>query len=153
MGAKDHDVATSKITRMFATDPRIANPKPAEMHANAGTFLADAQSLGNPASAGQFVLVMHAIELALKSYLHERGYSLEDLKKVGHKLDKLFATAQAKGLSVGDPNAQSILSRLDKAGEQTAIRYDFCFEMPLIGDVLQTARLFLDATRPTLPSV
>jgi hypothetical protein len=152
MSAKDHDVATSKITRIIATDPRLANPKSAEMHTNAGIFLSDAELLGARASAGQFMLVMHTIELALKSYLHDRGRSLKKLKdKFGHNLDKLFAEAQAKGLLVPNPNAQSVISRLNNAGERARIRYEFNFEMPLIGDALETARSVLDATRPALP--
>jgi hypothetical protein len=33
-----HDVPTSKVFRMFATDSRAANPKAVEMHANAAIF-------------------------------------------------------------------------------------------------------------------
>ena len=38
-----------------------------------------------------YFLIGRAIELALKSFLLSSGYSLDDLKKIGHNLDKLAA--------------------------------------------------------------
>jgi hypothetical protein len=64
-------MSDSSITRFFATDSRIANPKPVEMHTNAKLFIQDGEALRNRATAGQFFLFVHGIELALKSFLQQ----------------------------------------------------------------------------------
>ncbi|RMC30083.1 hypothetical protein C9E82_18895 [Paracoccus siganidrum] len=43
-------------------------------------------------------LYYHAIELYLKSYLRLKGYSLADLKKLGHSIPKLHDRAISEGL-------------------------------------------------------
>jgi hypothetical protein len=41
-------MSDSSITRVLATDPRLSNPKPVEMHTNATLFVQDGEALGSP---------------------------------------------------------------------------------------------------------
>lgn len=147
-------MAESSITRVLAMDPRVKNPKAVELHVNAGLFLRDAVSLGENATAGQFILFMHAIELALKSFLHLNGQSLKDLRlDFGHDLELMLAEAHKKGLLVPEADAEAVVSRLNKYTERAAIRYDFSFTMPLVADVRRVTQSILKATKPALPPV
>jgi hypothetical protein len=147
-------MAESSITRVLAVDPRVENPKAVELHVNAGLFLRDAVSLRENATAGQFVLFMHAIELALKSFLHLKGQSLKALQlNFRHDLDALLAEARKAGLEVAEADADAVVSRLNKYTERAAIRYDFSFTMPLVADVRRVTQSILKATEPALPPV
>ena len=46
-----------------------------------------------------YYLVTHGIELGFKAFLRAHGYSVENLKKMGHDLKKLFKAADKEGLS------------------------------------------------------
>jgi hypothetical protein len=147
-------MAESSITRGLAVDPRVKNPKVVELHVNAGLFLRDAVSLRDNATAGQFVLFMHAIELALKSFLHLKGQTLKSLQlNFRHDLDALLAEAHRAGLEVDEADADAVVSRLNKYTERAAIRYDFSFTMPLVADVRRVTQSILKATKPALPPV
>jgi hypothetical protein len=147
-------MAESSITRGIAVDPRVKNSKAVEMHVNAGLFLRDAVSLRDNATAGQFVLFMHAIELALKSFLHLKGQALKSLQlNFRHDLDALLAEAHRAGLEVDEADADAVVSRLNKYTERAAIRYDFSFTMPLVADVRRVTQSILKATKPALPPV
>jgi hypothetical protein len=147
-------MAESSITRGIAVDPRVKNAKAVEMHVNAGLFLRDAVSLRENATAGQFILFMHAIELALKSFLHLKGQSLKTLQlNFRHDLDALLAEARKAGLEVAEADADAVVSRLNKYTERAAIRYDFSFTMPLVADVRRVTQSILKATEPVLPPV
>jgi hypothetical protein len=135
-------------------DPRAKNPKAIELHVNAGLFLRDAVSLRENATAGQFILFMHAIELALKSFLHLKGQSLKDLRlNFGHDLEALLAEADKAGLLVPEADAEAVVSRLNKYTERAAIRYDYSFTMPLVGVVRRVAEAINKATESALPPV
>ena len=144
-------MSDSSITRVFATDPRISNNKPVEMHANATLFVQDGEALGNRATAGQFFLFVHGIELALKAYLHEKGLSIDDLRRVGHNLIELLRACQARGLDPSEPDTSAIVARLDASLEKAKLRYDFEFHLPLLKDVRRIARGILRDTTPALP--
>jgi hypothetical protein len=144
-------MSDSSLARWFATDPRISNPKPVEMHTNATVFIDDGEALGNRATAGQFFLFAHGIELALKSFLHDNGLTLEELKKIGHDLDKLLERCRAKGLACSESDSDSIIDRIAKSLINAGLRYEFYFNMPLIDDVRRVARGILKDTKPTLP--
>ncbi len=47
-------------------------------------------------------LYFHAMELYLKSYLRSQGLSVAELRKIGHRIEKLAETAEAKGLHLFD---------------------------------------------------
>jgi len=147
-------MAESSITRGLAVDPRVKNPKAVELHVNAGLFLCDAVSLRENATAGQFILFMHAIELALKSFLHLKGRSLKNLQlSFRRDLDALLAEAHRAGLEIAEADADAVVSRLNKYTERAAIRYDFSFTMPLVADVRRVTESILKATEPALPPV
>lgn len=46
-----------------------------------------------------YYLYGHSIELALKAFLRTRGRSLDDLKKLGHDIGKIYPKAMEAGLS------------------------------------------------------
>jgi HEPN domain-containing protein len=46
-----------------------------------------------------YFLIGHSIELCLKAYLRGSGLSIEQLKKLGHNLDKLLEEAKAHGVA------------------------------------------------------
>jgi hypothetical protein len=142
----------SDHVRMIANDPRVSDPKSVEMHTNAMLFVQDSEALGQRASAGQFVLLVHGIELALKGYLHQRGHTLEDLRDIGHKLRKLLDLCKAEGLVLSEPSTDHVIARFDAALDKAKLRYEFGFELPLFADARQVARGILQDTRPTLPA-
>ncbi|MCE2580715.1 hypothetical protein LDL36_20150 [Komagataeibacter sp. FNDCR1] len=74
-----------------------------------------------------YFLYAHAIEQAIKGYLLGRGTPQNEVKKLGHNLLKLLRKARAKGLNTSDPNTDTIVTRLNKAGEQAAIRYNVSY--------------------------
>lgn len=137
--------------RFFATDPRISNPKPVEMHTNAALFIKDGEALGRRATAGQFFLFVHGIELALKGFLHEKGQTLDELQRYGHKLVELMELSKAKGFVPSELDTASIVARLDKSLEKARLRYDFDFDLPMIDDVLRVANGILRDSKPALP--
>jgi hypothetical protein len=135
--------------RAIAVQPGVNNPKAVEMYANAGLFVSDGQALGNRASAGQYFLFVHGVELALKSFLHDKGLSLHAVR--GHDLEALLQKAEAKGLAISDPDTRAIVKRLNEAVRGAKLRYDFAFEMPLVTDVSRVAHGVLKDTKPVLP--
>jgi hypothetical protein len=141
----------SSIIRAFATDPRIANRKSVEMHTNAVLFVQDGGVLGNRATAGQFFLFAHGIELALKGFLHEKGRTLEQLERMRHKLGELLELCKAEGLAISEADTAAVVARFDKALVKAKLRYDFDFIMPLLEDTRRVAHGLLKDTKPALP--
>jgi hypothetical protein len=135
--------------RAIGIQPGVNNPKAVEMHVNAGLFVHDGQALGNRASAGQYFLFVHGVELALKSFLHDKGLTLSAIR--GHDLDGLLQHAEAKGLAISDPDTKAVVARLNKSVQGAKLRYDFDFEMPLLTDVVRVANVVLEDTKPVLP--
>jgi hypothetical protein len=135
--------------RTLAIQPGVNNPKAVEMHVNAGHFVRDGQALGIRASAGQYFLLVHGIELSLKSFLHDKGETVEALW--GHDLKGLLQKATANGLASSEPDTSVIIARLSKSVEKAKLRYDYDFEMPLLTDVLRVAHGVLKDTEPVLP--
>jgi hypothetical protein len=142
-------------SQSFAVDPRVTNPKAHEYHTIASTFVEDATLLQGRVTAGRYMLLMHGIELALKSFLHENGgVDFNTLwRDYGHDLSKLLNKSLDVGLVLNEPDTQAVVNRLNDAGEQAKIRYTFDFEdMPGIDTVLRVARRLLDDTKPSLAS-
>lgn len=109
-------------------------------------LISDVETLGERKSPGQYILAIHAIELALKSFLLDNEISEKDLrKKYGHKLTSLLNKANDLGLVVETENAADIIARLDKHTTKPMIRYNLKFEMPLISDIIEVAKSLLKA--------
>jgi hypothetical protein len=51
-------------------------------------------------------LYYHAIELYLKAYLRSQNHTVDDLKKVGHSVNKIFAKVQSSGLILDDEDKE-----------------------------------------------
>ncbi len=64
--------------------------------ASAATIVA--MKAGNRISVPAYYLDCHAIELVLKAFLRAQGCTLDNLKSIGHNLDKLLASATQQGL-------------------------------------------------------
>jgi hypothetical protein len=147
--------AMRSVSRSLAIDPRRNNRKQYEYHVNALLFLKDAEALGQRQSVGQFVLLMHAIELALKSFLHGKDstmYNLEMLEsKFRHDLNNLLMEATSAGLIPSDSDTYLLVSCLNEYTHHAMIRYQFNFTMPLVEDVLRVTRALINDTQPTLP--
>ena len=146
-------MAGSRKIRGFTIGPRLSNPKSVEMHENAALFLHDATHLGKQATAGQFVLFVHAIELSIQSFLHGKGYDLRGMRLgFAHDLDDLLKEARRVGLAVSEPDTDSVISYLNKY-TRSVIRYDFAFAMPLVSDVLRVTKALAKDTKPVLSPI
>jgi hypothetical protein len=65
---------------------------------------------GRPPEWAKYLLFYHAIELALKAYLIQRGVSEEDLKyEFGHDIKKLVDEAVKRGLTL-PPGSQEMIA-------------------------------------------
>ncbi len=155
---KDHDVATSSAMRPgvgFARSVSAEERAWVETHILGTEFLRAAQRFGsNPheyAGAPVYFLYIHAVELALKSFLLRAGCTEEKLKKLSHNLLKIFEEAKVKGLNASDPDTDNIVSRLSNAVKKAAIRYEFPHSMPLVGDVEDVATALIQDTQPPTP--
>lgn len=147
-------MSSSSHIRVYGTDPRVQNPKVHELHTSAKLFYADAHRLQAQASAGMFVLYMHAIELALKSVLHDRGKSLEELSRqpYGHDLVRLLADAKTAGFVFPESDTEEVVSRMNEYTQRARIRYEFDFEMPGVVDVDRVVASIVKVTAPQLPT-
>ncbi len=156
MSRKPHDIKTSQVTNLGVAylPGGNANHEALELHCLASSFIYDAGLLSDGASPGKYILAIHGLELALKSFLHDKGMPLPDLRKhYGHDLKKLLAKARELGLVVHDPEADGIIDRLQKYIKDAKIRYEIKYQMPLIVDVIDISKAILQAATPTLPAV
>ena len=126
-----HDVATSQAINVGVARLQgyTGNHQVLELHTLASIFISDAEALGNRATAGQYVLAAHGIELALKSYLHKKGISVKvlSLRKYGHNLTVLLAKARDFGLVTTNRHTDDIVCRLQEYMPEAKIRYDITF--------------------------
>ena len=157
-GQKDHDVKTSWVHRTsigFARTVSDVERASCEAHFLAGEFLTDATALGGALGtengAPVYVLYIHAIEMALKSYLLRRGVTEQQLKRMGHDLPDLLNQARARGLMTNDPDTDHIITELGKATHKAAIRYDMPYQMPMPKDVRDVAVAIIELTAPPTP--
>jgi hypothetical protein len=142
---------------MVTADPYIANGKPHEMHLNARLFLlflADATRLGDFSSTNPCFLLKHAIELALMSYLHNKGRALEELCKrpFSHDLTVLLREARTSGLGVSNADTDDVLIRLNEVTQEASLRHELANRLPLFQDAMRVAHALLADTAPHLPS-
>jgi hypothetical protein len=69
----------------------------------------DPDSISVPA----YYLVTHGVELSFKAFLRAHGYSVENLKKMGHDLKKLFKAAYKEGLFDVAPCSEEFRAAID----------------------------------------
>jgi hypothetical protein len=87
-----------------------------------------------PDSTAQHILVLHAIELALKGYLVHTGLTEKELKKkFSHDLEKLFAEARKRGLTVNVQHVDELIAWSNEYHKDGLIRYDIASfrELPM----------------------
>lgn len=100
---------------MTSTPP---SPEPAPQYTWQG-FIAYAESFGQAAvsvsngahlmhNAPVGALACHCIELSLKAVLLNEGYTAEQVKDFGHKLNKLFKETRRVGLNWSDLDTKAI---------------------------------------------
>jgi hypothetical protein len=83
------------------------------------------------APAPVMFLVAHSIELALKSFLRFRGFTIDDLKKLSHRLDECWRVAKENGieehvtLTEDDLGVLSLISDLHASTELRYIQTGF----------------------------
>ena len=58
-----------------------------------------------------------------------------------------------KACAVSETDTESIVDRIAKSLIHARLRYEFCFDMPLIDNVRRFARGILKDTSPTLPAL
>ena len=83
---------------------------------------------------GNYIIALHAIELALKAFLVARGYTEKELKgkSFGHDLNKLYAAAKRHGLKLETPNADELIAWSNEwHAEGVKIRYEFARQRAL----------------------
>ena len=134
---------------MPTKEPDSTGPRAREIHAHAQQFLRDALALGESGTPGQFVLFSHAIALALKSFLHNKGESLKALRlQFGHDLVGLLRKAREYGLPIADLNAETVLRHLNEHGEQVVKRCNFGHKpMSGLADFVRVANAIVHATK------
>jgi hypothetical protein len=94
----------------------------------AGEFYNAALRVTPTDSAPQYVLIFHAIELALKAFLIGKGFATAQLKKhpFGHNLVNLYETAQQHDLRLVVADADKFLAWVNEYHDRDAlIRYEF----------------------------
>ena len=76
---------------------------------------------------GEYILVFHAIELALKGFLARFGLSNEQLSKspYGHNLIGLYSEAAKHGLKLSTHEAERYLEGINTYHDKGVIRYQF----------------------------
>jgi hypothetical protein len=144
----------SAIVRALSRNTCFLDVKLAEMHGAAEAFLADAEALGARSSPGQYLLIAHSSELALKAYLYRNGFTLDGLQYLAQDLTKLLNEARRSGLATSNVLTDNILFRLKQAIARAATRCEFSVEnLPTAADVIPVARSLLRDTTPELANV
>lgn len=98
-------------------------------------------------------LYWHAIELALKAYLRNSDFTVEDLKKVGHNCKKLYKKANKNG----GLDLPMISELTDRWGPMHVLGHRYIetgyVEMPLMDDLAKASRLLNSSVAETLDGV
>ena len=110
-------------------------------------LLSDAVALGERATPGQFLLFRQAIELALKSFLHQRGDSLKNLRlEFACDLEGLLRRARDRGLAAETVDTR-IISELGRYTELAIVRCNFSAAGPFLADIRPAATSLVEAAR------
>src|SRR5215831_11816531 len=82
-----------------------------------------------PNETPHYILVMHAIELALKAFLMKNAVDEKKLKSYGHDLNRLYKIAVKLGLSLDEPNAFDLIACINE-WHQTVKMFTIERELP-----------------------
>ncbi len=128
---------------------RSSGAKPEEMLATAEMLLKDAEALNESSCGSQYLLVIHSVEVALKSYLLRHAASMEDIRSFGRDISRLLAEARKHGLTTSHSLTDNVVFRLKKSAERVDARCDFSFEtLPPASDAIPIAWSLLRDTAP-----
>jgi hypothetical protein len=116
-------------TRLVLADTSTVEGLHHAVWCGAGEFYNVALRVIPTDSSPQYVLIFHAIELALKALLLGKGLTLDELKKrpYGHNLVNLYEAAQQRsGLRLPVADADKFLTWINEYHDRDAlIRYEF----------------------------
>ncbi len=111
-----------KVRRQHSVDLHLELA--AALKAIARECVDGARELQTQDSTAQYILTLHAIELALKSYLASKGFDAKTLEtKYGHKLSELYADATKRGLLLNIQDADELLKWGDELNHRASLRY------------------------------
>lgn len=73
-----------------------------------------------------YMLYFHSVEIILKAFLIMKGFDIKKLKKIGHKLNRLYKRCNEEGLKLSQEfsvSLNNITSLLDSGNSDMAFRY------------------------------
>ncbi len=97
-----------------------------------------------------YFLFLHAVECALKSYLHNRGQDEDSLRKLGHNLEATWQEAMNQGICEISRDCQELrdcIQRINPIYQGTELEYFYPGRqrLPFIGNIrLMTCNLIAD---------
>lgn len=102
-------------------------------------------------TTGEYILLLHCIELALKAFMIKCGMTEAVLRKkhFGHDLVRLYEAAEQHGLQLNAPDIELIRWVNEWHNDGVKIRYEFGTPraLPMCEVLLPIAAKILDATR------
>lgn len=126
----------------------------------AGECLADARVLQKNLFSdrtGHYIVTLHAIELGLKAFLIDKGYTEETLKArpFGHDLVELHKAAKQQGLILTTPHAEALIDWINEWHNRgVKIRYEFTEqrELPMCETLFPLAEEIIQKTSLSSPA-
>ncbi|MBD3669449.1 MAG: hypothetical protein HUJ29_01650 [Gammaproteobacteria bacterium] len=98
-------------------------------------------------------LVAHSIELILKSYLREKGYTLKSLRKLSHGIYGCYEAALGEGLGdtlILDEEEEALLNLISDLHASTELKYikSGYKQLPVFGPMDALAKKLLENISP-----
>lgn len=125
----------STATRLSMIDPATPDGLSKALAIGASECLSGARRLEEPLSdtTGEYILLFHAVELALKAFLVKAGVQQSRLKKkpFGHDVVALYNEAIKLGLALNEPDIDETLAWNNEWHATTIIRYQVTKEITL----------------------
>ena len=118
----------SRVVQARPGDWHNPSSKPDEMLATAELLLRDAEALNDTGCGSQYLLLIHSVEVALKSYLLRNSATMEEIRSFGRDISRLLAEARKHGLTTSHSLTDNVVFRLKKSAERIDARCDFSFE-------------------------
>jgi hypothetical protein len=145
----------SRVVQARSGDWHHPTSKPDEMLAVAEALLRDAEALNDTGCGSQYLLLIHSVEVALKSYLLRNSATMEELRGFGRDISRLLAEARKHGLTTSHSLTDNVVFRLKKSAERIDARCDFSFEtLPPANEAIPIAWSVLRdvAAKPRAPA-